>query len=439
MTVTQQATEINNLVDESRVHHRVYTDPEIFDLEMARIFEHTWIYAAHESEVPAPGDYVRSRVGREDVIIVRTDSGELVGLRNRCLHRGAEIVRATKGHLATFDCPYHGWSYSRDGQLVGVPLVKGYGADFDLDGEQRNLTVAKRIASYRGFIFVSLSGEVPDLGDFLAPIREMLDNMVDRAPDGELVCEGGEFRQIYSGNWKLHVENTLDSLHAPFLHRSSWNTVAELERQSNAEPSSDQMVQMIKANNIPLPQLDAVGLRALPHGHTTYGQGNFYKGSKIAMQRAEPYFVAYKEALTARQGLERAEEILSLDRFNTLVYPNLVINVRFQHMRQFQPVSVDRSIVRAFCFRMAGAPAEMHQVAVRFLTSMNSPTSMISQDDLEIFASIQRAIGAGAPWIDFSRGVGEENADGDITTAAGTAELAMRNQFKAWLGYMAAA
>ncbi|HCN73692.1 MAG TPA: ribosomal subunit interface protein, partial [Pusillimonas sp.] len=82
--------EIAGLVRPDSVHKRVYTDPEIFKLEMDRIYGQAWIYVGHESQVKNPGDYITSRIGDQDVIMTRDSDGKINVLYNRCAHKGAQ-------------------------------------------------------------------------------------------------------------------------------------------------------------------------------------------------------------------------------------------------------------------------------------------------------------------------------------------------------------
>jgi phenylpropionate dioxygenase-like ring-hydroxylating dioxygenase large terminal subunit len=436
-----KASEIRGLVEPNRVHARVYADPAVFELEMERVFERNWLYAAHESELREPGDYIRTQIGRRDIIVARTETGGLAAFHNRCAHRGAMVTAAACGHVKNFMCPYHGWSYDCTGKLTGVPLRKSYPDGF-VEEPSRRLEPVARIASYRGFVFVSLSPVPMELEEYLAPVKDTLDNLIERAPDAELVKDGVEMRQVYRGNWKLHIENTFDNIHTYFVHESSWDTLREWEDDTKIRNKPDQLVQMIKANGWPLRDWEKSQIRAFDNGHAI--NGAYFTGTQIAIDRPEPWFAAYRQALERRNGAERADGILSLDRFNTLIYPNLVINVRYQYIRVFQPIAVDSTLVRAFCFRLKGAPDEMYHVAVRFLTALSSPASMVSQDDHEVFNRIQRALsgdGQGGhrdSWIDLSRGYGMEHRlnDGSVDGMSGVSELALRNQFAAWLNHM---
>ncbi len=144
-----------DLIGEDRVHRRVYVDPEIFAQEMARIFARTWVYVAHESQVPSPNSFFRSRLGVRPVIVTRDKVGALHVLFNRCAHRAATACREDSGNAKSFVCPYHGWTFRNDGALVGVPWPSGYGDDFNTD--EYSLGSAPRVESYRGFIFATLN------------------------------------------------------------------------------------------------------------------------------------------------------------------------------------------------------------------------------------------------------------------------------------------
>src|SRR5882672_12275095 len=123
--------EIGRLIEPGRVHRRVYTDPEIFELEMERIFGRAWLFFGHASQVPIPGDYITTDLGRQPVIMTRHHDGSIHVLLNRCTHRGAKVVNERCGHATRLVCLYHGWTFDTDGTLIGVPVPEGCAADFD--------------------------------------------------------------------------------------------------------------------------------------------------------------------------------------------------------------------------------------------------------------------------------------------------------------------
>src|SRR6266404_216898 len=213
--------EIARLIEPGRVHHSVYTDPELFELEMERIFGRAWLFVGHESQVPHAGDYITTEVGRQPVIMVRHRDGSINVLLNRCTHRGAKVVNERKGTAARLTCCYHGWSFDTDGRLAAVPVPEGCAADFDKAAF--GLARAPRVGDYRGFVFASLAAKGSSFEDHIGPMKRNIDDLVDRAPDGALALDAGMHRYAYNGNWKLQVENVLDSYHVPFGHASTIN------------------------------------------------------------------------------------------------------------------------------------------------------------------------------------------------------------------------
>jgi hypothetical protein len=147
----------------------------------------------------------------------------------------------------------------------------------------------------------------------------------------------------------------------------------------------------------------------------------------------------YRAALTEWLGPERVARVLAMNRFNNIIYPNLVVNAQYQQMRVTVPVSVDRTIVHIHCFRLKGAPDEMFHRAVRFLTTLGSPMSMIFSDDVEMLERCQQGLASDVgPWIDFSRGIGMDRHGPDGSISGAASEMPMRVQFEAWVNYLTA-
>ena len=211
---------IKALVQPDRVHRSVYTDPALFDLEMDRIFGRAWLVLGHESQVPNPGDFFTTRMGREPVIVTRHTDGSVRVLINRCAHRGARVCEATAGTTREFVCAYHGWTYGTDGRLTGLPLPEGY-AQAAAESVGGGLARVPRVEAYRGFVFASLAERGPRLLEFLGPLRASFDDFVERAPEGDVEAAGGVFKHAYHGNWKLVLENHNDTVHPAFVHASS--------------------------------------------------------------------------------------------------------------------------------------------------------------------------------------------------------------------------
>src|SRR5215472_8204395 len=146
----------------------IYNDREIFDLESERIFGRAWVFVAHESEIPQPGDYLVRRVLRNSFIVARDEAGVVRALFNMCLHRGMQVCRAELGNASHFRCPYHAWTYRNDGRLAGLPFhAEAYGGDDGFARAGQSLLPAPSMATLNGLIFISLDPDAPPLRDYL--------------------------------------------------------------------------------------------------------------------------------------------------------------------------------------------------------------------------------------------------------------------------------
>ena len=145
------------MVEAERVHRRVFVDPEVFELEMDRIFGRSWIYVGHESQVPNAGDYFTTHVGRQPVVMTRDADGKIHVLQNRCPHKGAIVCPERSGHAKRLVCMYHGWTFAADGSLAAVPVRSGYdNTCFDPTDRANGMKRLPRVENYRGFVFASL-------------------------------------------------------------------------------------------------------------------------------------------------------------------------------------------------------------------------------------------------------------------------------------------
>lgn len=426
--------DVQALFKPGQVHRTVYTDAGVFALEQERLFRQAWIYVGHESELPSPGDFILSHLGTQEIIVVRQDDGALTAVENRCSHRGARLVVQPKGQVRRFTCAYHAWSFSTDGCLQSLPLPQGYGPNPDL--ASRGLRRIRQVQSYRGFIFAKDSASGPDLPEFLGGLASALDNMVDRSPSGKLVLRGGKLQMRYQGNWKLFMENAVDLVHPLFVHGGAVLVARQHPELATHDGITGQTAQMLLANGLQLGEWDGVAMHAHDGGHIY--MGGFYRDGVIAPERQDPAFKAYMAALEQRHGVEKTREVLAVDRFNNLIWPNLSVNSRFQTVRMVQPLAVDQTLITSYCFAMEGAPPDMHELSLRFLNTASSPGSLVASDDLEIFERCQRGLSEGlSDWIDIDRGLGQEQRLGPThQSAQGTSELPIRHQLQAWQRWM---
>ena len=427
------------LIRPDRVHRSVYADPAIFDLEMERIFGRAWLLLGHDSQVRAAGDYFTTRMGREPVIVVRHEDGSVRVLINRCMHRGTTVCAEGRGNAERFVCPYHGWSYDRGGALRAVPFASGYAEGIQQD---LGLRCVPRVAAYRGFIFASLAASGPGLEEFLGPAKDSFDDFVDRAPGGELQVAGGIFKHAYNGNWKLMLENHLDGVHPAYVHASSVAVAraAPDPGAPGAEHYYDIAVRQMRQNGAPDAVWEAIGMWATPHGHGY--MGDYHSDDRLVAGMGNPVFDQYRSRLIDEHGLEKADRILRVTLWNTIIYPNCSFMSQFRQLRIVHPIAVDRSVVYTYSLRMKKAPQEMFRDTVAFANVVNGTGSWVLTDDLEVYERLQRGLSTGAvEWVFIGRGHGGdvEEAGGTRRGATGTSEIYIRAQMRAWLDYMTAA
>jgi phenylpropionate dioxygenase-like ring-hydroxylating dioxygenase large terminal subunit len=198
----------------------VYSDPEVFALEKRHIFGRAWMFMAHESEIPDPGDYVVRRIVDDSFIVCRDEQGRVRVLFNMCLHRGMQVCRSERGNTSHFRCPYHAWTYRNTGELTGVPFHNdAYGGERGLQRKGVTLLPAPRTDIYDGLIFASLDVNAPDLARYLGGFRFYLDFYLKQSGAGAQLRGPQRFR--IKANWKIGAENfSGDSYHTPHTHAS---------------------------------------------------------------------------------------------------------------------------------------------------------------------------------------------------------------------------
>ncbi len=416
------------LVADGRVHRRVYTDPAIFELELRRIFGRAWLYVGHESQVPNAGDYATATLARQPVLMVRCADGAVRVLFNRCPHRGAIVAAGRAGHVENFRCAYHGWTFRLDGAVQSIPREEDY-AGTGFDRACADMKLLPRAASYRGFVFASLSADGPDLAAFLGPAAANLDNMVERAPEGELEIAGGCFETLQRNNWKIYLENLHDGAHAMIVHQSSF-AAAKAAAAAAGDALTRFRAEVVAANSQNYDQMGALEVTCFARGHSDM------KGFRRAASD-EPQYLDYVAKLEARHGKDKADEVLGTQRHNAMFYPAMSVHPVFMQLRVIQPLAVDLTRIDIWTLRMKGAPAWMHRRNVAFANTVHSPSSIVKADDLEIYARVQQGVLAeGEDWVDLNRGAEAPPSGREGARSTALSEAFIRNQYAAWRDYM---
>lgn len=192
-----------------------YADPDVYKLELERIFGRVWLFVAHESELEEEGAFVVRQMGEQSVIVARGDDGEVRTFLNACRHRGMKLTCEDRGVTSYWRCPYHGFTFANHGNFMGTPFERAAYPPDGLDRDRLRLIEA-RCESYGGLVFATWEKEGPSLEEFLGDMRWYLDVFAGRA---EMELLGEAQRWVVPSSWRLPSENfASDAYHTATAH-----------------------------------------------------------------------------------------------------------------------------------------------------------------------------------------------------------------------------
>lgn len=415
----ERAIPLDELIQKDRVHGSVYYDEALFQAELEKIWYRTWVYVGHVSEVPNENDFVMKSIGPQSVLMTRTKSGDIKLLMNRCPHRANQVCLEPKGNRRSFTCPYHGWTFSNDGQLRGFPFAAGY------DGADRSklgLGEVTRVADYKGFIFGSFAAEGPTLEEHLGPgARDALDRLVLTSPEGEVEVTAGFLQHKAKANWKFLVENETDGYHPQFVHASIFNVA--------------------KSGIGDLYSADSTAVaRDLGCGHTENDlRPEFRRIGKLmnwfgtTEDRLPDYVAKMREAY----GVEKANEVMIDGTPHVMIFPNLFI-AEIQ-LFVIQPLAVNETVQHVTALQFKGAPDLNRRLRQQTMGSVG-PAGFLLADDSEMYERTQRGVQSRQPeWNYLGRGLHRERLDENgYLIADATDEVTSRGIWKHYRSLMEA-
>ena len=330
------------LAEASTIPASWYTNETLFDLERRSVFGRTWQFAARSDQLQQAGDYVTTEIAGEPIVFVRGNDNQLRGFFNVCRHHAAAVMTEAEGRATQMRCPYHGWTYSLEGELKGTPDFSEV-CNFD---REKNGLVPVEIAPWEKWVFARidrgqrplLNESRPQIDDFLGP------NLIAQFQSLNLTKLHWFERCRYTlnCNWKVFVDNYLDGgYHVPHLHKG----------------------------------LDSV------LDYTNYTIEN---GAHFCLQSSPMVAGGNDEVGTTRKGSRALYYWL---------YPNLMINVYEGVMdtNRVRPLAVDRTeVIFDFYFEDVSEAAREKNLA-----SVNVG-DRIQQEDLDICESVQRGLNSRA-------------------------------------------
>jgi len=192
------------------LEQKYYTSDDVFQTEMDLIFTRQWLFAGHLSQIPEAGDYFLFEIGGESLIITRDREGTVRSFFNICRHRGARVCTESDGtFVGGIQCPYHAWTYSLDGKLIGAPHMD------EVEGFDRGDYPLRpvSVAVWEGLIFVNLAAAPEPFAESFAPLMNKFSQW--RLAELERVHQ-----TVYEveANWKLLFQNYSECYHCPSVH-----------------------------------------------------------------------------------------------------------------------------------------------------------------------------------------------------------------------------
>ena len=242
-TLLRSVSTTTDPLDDISLPGWLYHDPEFFEAEKRAILRAAPQVVCHESEIAEPGEWRSMEYLGESVIVIRGDDGEVRAFANVCRHRGSRLVDGDGGCARVLTCPYHAWSYARDGRLVGVPHRSDYPG---LQTQELGL-VPVAFERWHGFLFVTLAAGAPSVAEMMAPYE------AEVAPYRfeDLRAIGRVTLRPRPLNWKTIADNYSDHLHIPVGHPGLTRLFARnyrIEAQDHVDRMEGDLVDEVSDN-----------------------------------------------------------------------------------------------------------------------------------------------------------------------------------------------
>ncbi len=238
-----------------------YVDAGFAALENEYLWTSTWQMACMEVDLPNPGDHVVYDVADESLIVTRTKDGAIKAFHNSCLHRGTKL-RTDDGRVASFRCPFHGWKWDLDGNLVELPAEW----DFPQVWEQPDSCLPEAaVATWHGFVFVNMADDPQPFDTYADKLIEHFDRDFDMT---------GRHRAFWAtkevpANWKVCMEAFGEGYHVIATHPQILEFTADENSEYSIWPDSPHVTRFINgfgAQSPHLAELEPAAGRRCVHG-----------------------------------------------------------------------------------------------------------------------------------------------------------------------------
>jgi phenylpropionate dioxygenase-like ring-hydroxylating dioxygenase large terminal subunit len=365
---------VNN--EEAWVSAALFSHPDIYQQELEQVFARMWLFVGHESQILNAGDFVRSRMGEEQVIVTRGKDKRIYVLLNSCPHRGNMVCRYDMGHGLAFQCSFHGWTFGSDGKLINLPPGTEEEHAPDLHKEEWGMLQA-RVETFHGMIWANWDKAAPSFKDYLADCAPYLEAAVSDAegdPDG-LELAGGVMRWRVGMNWKVPMPD-MDLTHGWITHRSMRGlgpvALEDTTREDRFRNSYHVWFKNGHTTNINLP---GEGNQMRVGGGGRGGDGEGGGGGQGTSDVVQQY--NRERAAKRRERLGLLSQIRELPH----VFPNIGAVGRI--IRVMNPQGPDACEMWSYILVDKNAPPEVKEQIVLSRQRISGPNGIQQKDDME--------------------------------------------------------
>lgn len=421
------ADDLRSLVQPDRGinHGTVYVEPEIYQLELERIFARCWLYLGHECQLSNKGDFFTTYMGEDPVIVTRHKDGTIRAMINSCRHRGNKVTRADCGNARAFQCAFHGWVYDTSGALIAVPEEDSYLCG-DVCLEDWPLVPVTQLDVYKGLIFGTFDAGAPPLLEYLGDMTFYLDMVFDRREGGaELI--GPPVKWVFECNWKIPNENFVgDMYHGNPTHVAGMYGLVK-GRELDIDPA------LVVSDGVEISPGNGHGT-----GFFFPEDGNCQDVTDVIMgPQTNAYLDASRGEVAERLGAFRA----SIRGGHASIFPNFSYLPGINTLRVWHPRGPQRTEVWTWCVVDKAAPPEAKAAWRRDTIRTFTAAGLFEMEDGENWNAQQAAFSGYVTRqqpLCFQAGLGHERTFDEMPGVAGFvySDSNQRAWQRRWLEFM---